>query len=179
MFCRWSFSLTGNISNLSPVQFKHLMGKAFEELLGPTEKLEILFPHYCRSLHIAATLQSPHSHDPKCSEPLFTPPPLLALFSASKLCSLLKESHPPFWGCFRDLGCFLSRGCFRSLRFYVCSFIPVRGGRQETEGVRGRDNLTGIPKYYRTMWYPHHSLQQTVSQVEHTFQQTSSLFITF
>ena len=57
------------------LQFKHLMSKALEELLGPTEKLEILFPHYSRSLHIAATLQSPHSHDPKCSEPLFTPPP--------------------------------------------------------------------------------------------------------
>lgn len=54
MFCGWSFSLTGNISNSSPVYT--LNGWSVEELLDPTEKVEISLGSSW-SLHLAATYQ--------------------------------------------------------------------------------------------------------------------------
>lgn len=177
MFRGWSFSFTGNISNSSPVYT--LNGWSVEELLDPTEKVEISLGSSW-SLHLAATHQGSPFPRPSTLWTSSHPTSFLSLvfFYASKFWSLYK-SHPPFWGCFRDLGSFQSQGNFQSLRilymyFHACLRWEVRNQRHRRE----RPPHGHLPAW-EAVWYPQRALLQTFSKVEHTFQQTSILFITF
>ena len=160
------------------LQFTHLMGERWRAL-GSHRKTWNLLSWFL-------LISAPSCYPPRVPIPttlntlnLFTSHLLSwPSFFASKFWSLYK-SHPPFWGWFRDMGSFQSQGNFQSLRilhmfFHACLRWKIGNQRHRRE----RPPHGHLPAW-EAVWYPQHALPQTFSKVEHTFQQTSILFITF
>lgn len=130
IFCGWTFSLMGNISNLSPVYT--LNGWSIEELLDPTEKLEIFSLRSSWSLHLAATHQGSPFPWPSTLWTSSHPTAFLGgcffffLPVISGLCTNpthLSGAASEIWAPSNH------REIFSHLEFYICSFMPVLDGR--------------------------------------------------
>ena len=74
------------------------MSEIFEEVLGPTAKLETSPPILVDFCEQQPPPESPHSRDPNSLKPFSLPSPLLDLLAARACCSLWCKSHPSLLG---------------------------------------------------------------------------------
>ena len=152
------------------------MSEIFEEVLGPTAKLETSPPFLLISANSSHPQRVPIPGTPTLWNRSHCPPPCWTCWLPvhAVLCGA-NPTHP-FWAP-QWLSSFLLRGRFQPLLISCVVFHSSHWWK--ARNLRGRSKTTPeVIQSIKTMWYPR-SLLQAFSGGELSFQWPSTLFIIF